>query len=253
MRRVALLWALAAVGCSLVLNWDAAGLPCKNNACATGYTCLVNQCISDDSLADGETCNNDRQCEPGLVCAPSLFTCRKPCPADDFLSVSSACNSGQYCTPVLNEDSAYEGACVDSAGCDVDGDCDSGEACVKLGATASACLVRCEITFGSGGSYDDNCGSTALSRKYCQPVGLEDAERMICLDTTSSAEGAGSFCSPVTQPCQEGLACIGTVCRTHCAPSAQGSAPQCNGNQVCCSLNTSTDQYSVCKASCSEP
>lgn len=247
MRWVCTLIALGSAACSLVLSWDAEGLPCKNNACSTGYTCLVNQCVSNSSIVEGDTCNDDQQCADGLVCAPSLFTCRKPCPNEDFLSVSSACSTGQYCTPVLSADGNYEGACVDGAGCDVDGACDTGAVCVSLGATASACLVGCEVTFGDGGTYDDSCGSTVLDRKYCQPVGLEDAERLVCLDTTSSAEGVGSFCSPITQPCQEGLACIGTVCRAHCQTVAQ-----CEENQACCALNAATDSYSVCASNCDE-
>ncbi len=251
-------------GCSLALEWDPNKLPCENGQCDDGFTCLVHECIIDNSLLEDETCNLDDQCESPMICAPSLFTCLKEC--ESFYKSGAACGAGRYCHPVFDENAgssgSWTGVCVQSSGCQADPrECDTGEACVKISATADACLDGCEISWGLNDEYSDSCGSSILEQKYCQPIGVAGDEQLLCLDTRVGAAGLGQNCDSVTNPCQREadtgvfLACIDGRCLRHCNSALDAGDEQCASPTTCCArslgVGASSGTYGFCSDSCS--
>ena len=252
-------WAVAGTGlvtgCSLVLDWDPEGLACDMQFCSVGYTCLADKCIKDDSLAEGETCNNTAQCIGALVCSPSHFTCLKPCTSETLYRPTSDCDAGQFCAPAYDETESLIPVCAPSE-CTVNEDCRASEICVSINSTASACLLLCEIDWNSG-MYVDSCQGTPIDPKYCQPIGVRDNEQLVCQDSDpSNANVAGGLCNLGTSPCEPGLACVDGQCTQHCNPTGGGpgsvcpTAPGTSTAQVCCSRSTSNGPYGVCKVTC---
>jgi hypothetical protein len=257
----ALVLLLLGASCSLALDWDPEGLPCLNGECAKGYSCLVNKCVADNSLAVGETCNKDQQCDASLVCAPNLFTCRIPCSETDGYKAPAECPSGEYCLPVRTDRDGdvqqyvYAGVCVQSERCSSDPQCpDAGDACVKISSSAFACLDRCEITWVGGTDYTDSCGSSPRQPRYCTPVGQATAERLVCLDSrpTGGAQPKGAACEPVTQPCEPGFACVQGSCYRHC--NSNPGSGICDAGETCCAMLEALEgsRYGVCAVSCDE-
>jgi len=209
---------VSASACSLVLDWSPEELRCDaSRNCSGGYSCLGNACKADYSILEWETCSKDVQCMKSLVCSSTPhFGCRKPC-TTYFDSSPGNCAPDEYCRPYPIENAVTgartpNGSCVKNE-CTTDADCVSEKAdavCVKIHDGASACLTGCEISW-RGGQYHDTCGSTQTQMQYCQPIGALAAQRLVCLDTTSTAEAVDRLCKPVDQPCQRGLACSGSV------------------------------------------
>lgn len=282
---------LLTASCSLVLDWGANEKPCLNNECFDQYSCLADVCVEDGSVEELGTCTQTRQCnkdDGATTCAPAgapegvAFTCRKKCNA--YFTTPASCGSGNYCRPVLNQSGStctssckegecvevpggggerrcqfFEGVCMPSDDC-VPGEstgCGAGEVCVKISSSANACLTRCEIKWGS--TYSDNCGSTTQAPKYCQPVGEDIPQQLVCLDSRIVPQSPGNACDPVDNPCARGSACIDGICYLHCdsTPSADLGDIRCqeiNPNTgepysgACCTQGHGS--YGVCRPGC---
>ncbi len=237
-------------------------LPCDQGQCPEGFSCLVHECVPDSSIPQEGTCNLDQQCMTPMTCAPNLYTCLDTC--SDYYRQGAACGAGRYCHPVFDENGGVEGewvgACVSSSNCWDDGCRRAGDVCVKMGATADACLPGCEISWTGVDGYSDNCGSSILEPKICQPVGLAGDETLICRDTdVDDAASEGEICDPVDNACQREtdsgdlLTCIDGSCHSHCNPDSSSDS-QCVGGEVCCPRSlgaTSADSsYGYCADSC---
>ena len=261
-----LMWLLAASmmatsSCSWTLDWDPDGLKCRNNACDTGYSCLGDICVADSSLARGETCNADHQCRGDLICTPRAIDCDEPCadghpftcqqPCDDPYeipplgeSVFHDCGAGQYCKPYGND--PVLAVCVESEGCQVDGECIAGDVCVAFNTQATACLVGCELDWRTG--YNDNCGGAAAVSSSCQPLGRVGAERLVCLSSLVAAQGKGSFCRVGSAPCERGLACVEGLCVAHCDVEDASNYCTDDARTDCCPqlADLGTTVYGIC-------
>ncbi len=266
MRLLAATALLAASGCTFTLDWSVDNLPCgSGDECLDNYSCLGRECIPDGSVTEGDTCNISQQCAgKDMVCSPVgqrgvRFTCRKRCTA--YYEFTNDCSSGEFCAPFPDEDDPrdFDGACIPNQ-CDRNTDCESGEVCVPIHSSAAACLPGCAINW-NGTEYRDNCGGTLADPKVCQPIGdASEGKRLVCLDTTSTAQTENSTCHPITNPCRArttaspvtGMSCIGTggglngVCRRHCNQLSGGAAPQCTAAQICQSFVTG-DDYGICQ------
>jgi len=265
--RAACIGILVAGGCTFLVGDDGNSKRCDpDRACPAGSSCLGNYCFADHSVGMDETCTKDQQCPLDAVCSSTPhYACRIPC-TSFFERTSSECAGGEYCVPypILpeNADSACTSAdCTPAAGkalplrgacarseCNVDADCAGWASdlrvCVGMRDGVSACLPGCGVTWQAG-LYSDDCGSTASAAYYCQPVG-KAPQRLACLFTSATAQAEGAPCSPVLQPCLIGLACIDSVCRRHCDPSA----PSCTGpGQQCVAHagSTGADTFNVCQ------
>jgi hypothetical protein len=230
---------LASASCSLLLDWDGEPLPCdRDKECDPGFSCLGEVCVSDHSLDEGETCNLSVQCDAGLRCTPYPYHgCRKPC-ADAYFKPTGDCTSGEYCRPYLDGDALVRGACVPSD-CGGSRPCrGSGMSCVPIVTGANACLSGCEISW-NGGTYGDNCGSTAPEPKYCQPLGVDDT--LVCLDA-DNPQAVQQPCEPVVSPCANGFVCQSGQCHQYCDP-AGGTCP---GGANCVIVSTGPATYGYC-------
>ena len=235
--------AVAACGllaaCTFLMDWDPEGLKCSDtDACDVGYSCLGDVCKADRTLTVGETCIHPQQCTGDLVCSSlPYFACRRPCSA--YFGYEG-CGADEYCRPYLAETRdpstrVPDGSCVKSE-CSDTSPCSTGKTCVRIHTGASACLTGCEITWKAG-LYQDSCGSSAAQQQYCQPVGIATApkaQRLACLDlivSQSTVQDEGQGCSPVLQPCKEGLACVsaGTSGQGKCFKYCDPSVTECPG------------------------
>ncbi len=229
--------------CTLLLDWDPNEKPCDSQRrCLDGYSCLGTYCIADDSVAEGETCNQDAQCADDLACSPGPFVCRKPC--SRYFEFTQNCDAGEFCMPYPTTDAngapKIGGACYASQ-CTSTAQCDSGEVCVKIHSSASACIPGCELRWTASSLYADSCEPEPGKPQYCQPIGAQGGDMLVCLETSDTAQGVGDICSPVSQPCLPGLACISGVCKQHC--NLSGGEP-CPGS--CVKQQTSTAEYGIC-------
>lgn len=281
---------MSALGCSLMLAWSPEGHPCNDDGeCYEAeYSCRHNTCIAHNSLPIGETCTLDRQCEvtePRSVCATALdHKCRTTC--SDFFTTSK-CASGQYCWPTpIKGDSCdttlcpsdppgqvcrpvgggekycfyYQGVCDDAVDCDRDPEasitgCDPGEVCVVIVGDVKACLVGCQVSWDPGPTYRDNCGASSGEAVYCTPVGMTDAQRLVCLDTHGAAAGRGDSCKTVSpQACKyeaNGLACVNGRCALHCEQGTPAGSSYCDSllpGTICHTQqsNMDGDEYGIC-------
>src|SRR5262249_30120672 len=150
------------VSCSFTLNWSQEDLPCPDGKCNTGYSCLGDVCISQHSVAKGETCTDDMQCSDSLRCVQ--FLCQTSC--SSFYTADTACDSGEFCKPFSGPNNSQIGACVAS---ECSGTCSGSNTCIEMSSSAGACLPGCEVTFSSN-TYHDNCGAVGAVRA-CQPIG----------------------------------------------------------------------------------
>lgn len=277
-RRLIALAVVALSGCLTGIA-DSVQPPCtKQYPCEEGWSCRVTSCIPDGSLEAGQACTLDVQCETGLECGE--FVCRAPC--TEYYDVGS-CASGEYCEPALQSGATcdgigeycaegtclhppdslqdyrcldYEGFCVAGDSCDVESHdgCSTGEVCVTIGVGVTACFPGCEIAW-TVGDYADNCGGTPIAQRYCTPVGISTAERLVCLDTSLGAD-AGDACNagwPVH--CNPELACIDGVCRTLCEHNTTAGDIFCTSKDsarpFCCTFAPSDgDTYGVCGDAC---
>ncbi len=229
----------AAGGCSLALDWNPNRQQCdKGNVCSVGYSCLGTECVKDRSLADGETCNDNEQCQSGLICTPHPFLCRKPC--DAYYVATGNCDRGTFCRPTPDLDTGDPvGSCVKSE-CNADGDCGPGKVCVKITDFAGTCLPSCSPSFPSG-SYADGCQSSLSGPQlYCQPLPLAPDEP-VCIDQSDPPQpNYNAQCDFGKATCARGSACIGGQCREYCDQTT---------GQPCGSARCSTASggaYAVC-------
>jgi hypothetical protein len=244
-------WVLALLlcdGCSLALDWDMNLLPCdRQRECLEGYSCLGSVCVADKSITADDTCSLDQQCEGDLVCSPRPhFACRTPCNA--FYEPTGDCGAGEYCRPYDSGGSSIDprGACVLSD-CTTNTDCDPDQACVKITSSASACIKRCTITW-NGDAYGDNCSLNPSTPEYCQPVGAQGEQKLVCLPTQNTAQVEGGLCSAVDEPCRRGLACVSLQCKIYCKPEEDGGdGEQCSGSQNCITKSQNSPRYGVCE------
>jgi hypothetical protein len=232
-------------GCSLVLDWAPDGLPCDTEKkCADGFSCLVNRCVAEGSLAVGDTCSASAQCEdyPTNICGSNPFTCRKRC-QDNYLSnTAGICLTGEYCRPEAERDkpTTWTGTCVASE-CTGNDQCrdrtpaSNSKACVAVSPSANSCLQTCSVAV-SGGVYSDTCGSSN-NQVYCQPVGPKASQSLVCLsrldNNVTGLPNTGDPCRLVDTPCRPGAACTGdsgTFCRIYCDVGANDLS---NGNAYC--------------------
>src|SRR5690606_5680737 len=152
--------------CSFTLEWEKEGLPCtRDERCADGFSCLGDACIRNQSLSRGDTCSQSDQCAESLICTADPYVCKDTCPSSSFYRFTSDCTSGHYCRPTLLSGGGFIGSCNPSE-CGSDTDCDPAFVCVGIHATASACLVGCEIEWQLDSQtqlatvYSDNCASS---------------------------------------------------------------------------------------------
>jgi hypothetical protein len=261
---VALVAVGGSVACSLYLDWDREGLPCDTDKkCYEGYSCLVNRCVLERSLPLGETCSEDIQCDgEDSVCGSNPFTCRTSCSA--FYKSTSTCDTNLYCRPdrtAETQTAPWEGTCFPSE-CSRDEDCGNDRQCVPIELDAGACLQACEYQRDStSGAYTDTCAITAQTVTYCQPLGLQAKERLVCLELVGDDNGneENGLCEPVVSPCKQldgvgvatGLVCVNGQCRKLCDSASKAvvcTAP----NLECCPVegDGGGPVYSVCKQTC---
>ena len=247
-------------GCSLLLDWSPQGTQCDTtHPCAEQYSCLVNRCVAEGSLLTGETCSTTVQCENNpqgtdcgkkgnpdcVICGSAPFTCRKRC-LDNYLAGSAGiCATGEYCKPEPDRDRNNEqwtGTCVASE-CTTQEDCNgrssSAKSCVTVTPSASACLLTCESP-----NYD--CGSGPSGQVYCQPIGTNNTQTLVCLsrldDNVSALPMTNEICRLVSNPCRSGDACFGTpgettgYCRRYCDPTTTDPCAALGSNYYCCTL-----------------
>jgi len=257
-------------GCSLVLNWDPAGLQCDSNPtnsthCSTGYSCLVDKCVADSSLGEDETCLLDQQCASPLFCAPQLHTCHKACTSYYAATSAQECAVSEYCKPVRVEpNSSWKGACVKSD-CQTATDCRAnqsplnGDACVQVTERANACFNKCAVSCTGSSCADTGCALLSDKYKvpyYCQPMGKLSSEQLVCMPGASlPGQGSvGNSCEPVTNPCADGNAC-----NQECHPYCNWSAPACPlAMATCCPCTGATVDgtvinYDLCFDTTSSP
>src|SRR5206468_8816921 len=120
-------------------------------ACASGYSCLVNQCIKDGSLGPDATCNHEQQCGSGLTCVQ--FACHPGCAQ---LYSADDCQAGTWCKP------AQVGGQCSPSECDPSTVtwCDTNVACAAFASGVGGCVPFCDYGFASA-TYRDNCVDTA--------------------------------------------------------------------------------------------
>lgn len=248
--RGALVGALICVGCTQVLDWDPEGLPCEEDVCADGYSCLVNACIVDDSIQKGHTCNQDIQCEGDLICAS--FKCATPCFGSLYYRSNADCGANEYCREQLV---SVEGEAHWRGYCEVADSCVGGEKCgplndrlcVEITSTANACLVGCEIGW-NGAAYDGSCGGSTTQIQYCQPLG--QSERLVCRDTEVDGQEKGQECDLAGKTCKRGLACIEGYCRQYCKvelDDLESTEDQCGADRCC---DQAQGTYAYCHPTC---
>ncbi len=247
-------------GCALFLDWDPEGLPCDDEKkCSEGYTCLVTQCIADNSLSERDTCTNDEQCRDDLVCGNTPFYCRQPC--YDFFR-RGACEIREFCRPEHREgDSVWKGTCFESE-CKSTSDCarlyrNQGRACVRITGSANACLFLCEPQVDPNtGVYSDNCGSTPSALKYCEVIGEDHVP--VCLDQVGQPQGVNEICAPVASvshnACARGLSCVPdlAVCSPYCNSTTDDCSTAPTDALLCCDYTTPANwNYGLCQSTCS--
>ena len=246
---------------------DVGGLPCDGQGqCLAGYSCLVNTCIAEGSLATGETCTESGQCAgfPNNVCGAEPFNCRRRCSDNYFSPASGVCDNGEFCRPEPDRDQPdrWIGTCIASE-CTFDQDCrdrtaTTARACVAVTPIANACMQTCEVMVTPGGTQD-TCGS-ASGLSYCQPIGPSGRESLVCLSRldadTTGLPNPGDLCKVTTAPCRPGAACVGegqTFCRPYCDVGLNDVLnvnPLCpTVMPYCCSvLSGGVALYAVCGA-----
>ncbi|MBI3179243.1 MAG: hypothetical protein HYZ27_06250, partial [Deltaproteobacteria bacterium] len=240
-------------GCVLILDWDPDGLPCDDKKkCSDGFSCLVTQCIKDDSLSEGDTCTQSDQCSGSLVCGNTPFYCRQPC--NDFFA-RGTCDIREYCRPEHREGaSVWTGTCFASE-CSSNSDCENGRACVRITGSASACLFLCEPEVDGANAYIDNCGSTPTNPKYCEVVGIDRVP--VCLDAVGANKNVGEICAPVADvtasACARELSCVPDL--SQCSPYCNTGTNDCSGAPptavLCCPYTTPANwNYGLCQSDC---
>lgn len=299
--RFALALALTGSGaCSAALKWDPDGLACDptvvdgmTDFCLGGYSCETQslRCVRDGSLAPLAVCSQSRQCKSGDVCPADLLagggvagsegiaSCAPGCNTtvgSDPYYTAAGCNAGYVCTPFLdssatNPNKGLVGACQRSSGCTAGSSCSTASVaagiCVDLGASNTACLPSCEITWAAAvadrttSPYSDNCDSL----HSCQSVGVAGGQQLVCgydgTDSTSnplaSIEGqhvqpTGAACSWLEAPCAAGDVCAPTgVCANFCPLT--DNLNLCPTPQLCCQFTTfavSPKDTGYCSDSC---
>ncbi|MEZ4270021.1 MAG: hypothetical protein R3C68_00840 [Myxococcota bacterium] len=260
----------------MMLDWDNANLACDTSGqCLEGFSCLgpfgsdPGECIEDNSRAIDETCTVDTHCQSGLLCVTVSvqglipFTCQRPCCVvgadglcqDGPFYDQGSCGSREFCQPIKAQGSGpggerrdgYLGICVAGNGCSGDADCspvgDGGDTCVAMNGGASTCVSGCQVDF-VGADYSQNCASPVGFPDYCQPIGRDREQRLICMPSATFAQDEGNVCFPVTLPCKQGLLCTKSgVCRRHCDPDAPA---QCLSTEICCPKDLLDGRYAFC-------
>lgn len=219
------------LSCSVIVKFDPEERPCNTSGeCLSGYTCLINRCVSDGSITLGETCNANEQCENGAICPAPGFLCSVPC---DLLYAGQEddCSANQVCVRVNDSRGVAVGACMPSecdTTCRPDGT--TVRQCSELKPGVKRCMQTCSVTC-TGATCTDTCQPS--NDQTCQPIDtLLSQKLLICVP-----EGAvthGQLCNGLTTFCQSGAACVvganrvdaQGVCINYCDP-AQTSA--CTG------------------------
>lgn len=266
--RAVLRWILAtslllAAGCSLVLDWDEDGLQCTEaDVCEASFSCLGDRCVRDESLSLWETCNRHAQCKKLYACSPyPPRVCSAPCTEYFSPDASQHCPDSQYCVPYRDRDGSMEvikGVCATSK-CAQDDDCDDPTKttddlaiCVAIRPAVGACLTGCQVRVkDSDGTYSDQCAPAAGGpRQACQPLGTGNAERLVCLEMVEPPAEEGALCTPVTNTCDLGMACLNGQCRRYCNPS---NGVPCTGRCVPSTARDGLDPSKPLYAYCSAP
>jgi hypothetical protein len=248
-----------AVSCSSILNWQESSLPCSqdgNNDCLPGYSCgprlidaNASACIADGTRFLDEVCAWDAECMNGYLC-PTNF-CAIPCNLNQVYNGTEACGVSQLCRD-YDSNRGKDKILKQVAICAPADSCTPGEACtqsvgqrqeilngvcVKVSATATACLSGCRYAF-EGNMYIDNCSPSVSIPQYCTPIGIPQAQQMVCLQSSPSKQvELGSPCQAVDRPCKTGQACINGTCRLLCQPVRgipAGNCPLSLGSNVLC-------------------
>ncbi len=197
-----------------------------------------------DLLSAGESCLDDKHCDPGLVCSEATARCVEPS------SVGEPCGMGepQCALPYIclgeDEDAGEPGVCVAA---EQALSREEGEACVFIGEDPAlcqeglACRVEdinltdgvvsvCRAMVAAG----EECGlalpSMCESGHYCDGIDIEAGEFS---GTCMPLPGSGDSCAEdLFTPCQVGLICLDGTCTER-----KNNGQSCNVDTECLSDN----------------
>ena len=227
--------------CSLIIDFDPELKPCTEDGnCLDGYSCMVNQCVRDASLTEGQTCFRNRMCEANLRCSIPEFVCRRPC--QTAFADTNACGAGSACLASRDSEELFIAVCRPSEcstelPCPLDKD-GIATICVQVTATAGTCMYGCTISCLTGQACGDDCrGGDA-----CHPI--SSTGTLVCLEP-GLASGQGTSCDLASNRCEAGLACIPSSpevsagsCLTFCDEPSDCGVLSCN--------TAPSDDHSLC-------
>ena len=141
----------------------------------------------------GETCTDDIECRPGLICDDTSGTCQPGHSTEQGgdCVISAECEDGLYCE---GGQCAQAGEGVEGDACVTDADCASGFRCSLVGLTAT-CVPEGDVDLGGACSESTDCfGGLACVEGACAqlppgypPFGMP-WEGVVCEDETGPAE-----------------------------------------------------------------
>ena len=180
----------------LACNHDAGAEP----LCPEGYSCRIDICIKDHSLAEGDTCNFQIQCAAGLVCPAYHFSCTPRC--SSYYQLGEDC-VGAVCMPLIDMDGVFldDGYCT--AECTTDLRCSGGKKCLLFTPSIGACFTTCAYTLSADEGYQDNVSHGPQS---CHPLEVDGSHHLVAMP--SGPGGLGASCSLIEQACEPGLFCL---------------------------------------------
>lgn len=155
-------------------------------ACGDKQSCVAtrqgSRCVNDvGDGAQGDSCEGDADCNAGLTCEGN--TCKQWCTVD-----SPSCSGGLECEPVTGGSDATSGL----------GLCDGG--CPASIPAGDECLTEPNC----GCPISETCRAMVDGSRVCSPAG-DRGPQAVCQDNSD---------------CDDGLACIGRLCRPYCDPEA---------------------------------
>lgn len=211
---------------------------CASRQCPEGSTCLIDRCVKDGSIGQGEPCTDEAQCNTALscrnfVCAPG---CSRVYTIDD-------CGNGLWCKP-QSEIPPYGGECSASE-CDPQTNlpCLAGQVCVAFAPGVGSCMDYCDYGF-VGSSFVDNCVDLPGADRSCESVGIDYVP--VCLPKAPASGPTIGYagCDGIANPCMPGAVCVDVVCRKLCR---QGQANSCSPGEACISVQQRDDLF-YCRA-----